>query len=100
MGPANSLLKGGAHMNWLLKEGLISEKMWIVFKCCLFPATLAAEGLSPAFGLTCIRLSEVTHCLSRIEIKPRISRSCVGHRQLSRRGPGETVPPRQTKNLK
>ena len=84
-------------MNWLLKEGL-SDKMCIVFKCCLFPATLAAEGLSPVFGLTCRRLSEVTHCLSRIEIKPRISRSCVGHRQLSRRGArGDRAPPAKQK---
>ena len=38
------------------------------------------------------------HCLSKIEKKPRISRSCVGHRQLSRRGTGTSMPPLQTKN--
>ena len=37
------------------------------------------------------------HCLSRIEKKPRLSRSCVGHRQLSRRGTGTSMPPLQKK---
>ena len=99
LGGANRLLKGWAHMNWLLKEGFISEKLWIVFKCCPFPATLAAERLSPAFGLTCRRLLRSHFACQELK-KRRISRSCVGHRQLSRRGAGESVPPPpQTKNL-
>lgn len=63
-----------------------------------FSRNTSCGKVKPSLRTDFQKILEVTHCLSKIEKKPRISRSCVGHRQLSRRGTGTSMPLLQTKN--